>query len=362
MNWFERHLNWVAVIIPILSCILGFMLGEIYRYLSGHYIYSVLLPGEFGFLTTVTLSSIGVFWVLRRKNRNPVLLICFLPVFIIAVIAQAINMEYNLWNGFSNPIIAMAAFFASILWIIGWIILLSLKSRPKRDVSISTTNDIVSKINSFLRVFSRPFRRNPQFTYILIFTVIALIITFGIISGNSYLGRDCSYTTHSEKVRSASSNMLFTFEYPQCFNKMGGVSMDDYPSEAGIGLFRDKRRWFSDDIGVWISVDVRSAEYFRFVPSMSIAEKAVTHFFGVDTDYSDINVLRTKQVTIANISADYVILSVEKVKELFFHGIARFIYFEHNDLVWVITMYEETTDHEQYFNHLIESFKITDKR
>ena len=364
MNWFERHLNWTAVIIPILGCTLGFMLGEIYMCLFSNYVYHILLPGEFGFLATVTLSSIGVTWVLRKKNRNLTMLLFSLPVFIVAVIAQIMTIEYYTYEP-GNPAISLAVFIASVLWITGWIVLLLLKSQPKEEVNIILTQE-TSKIARHVGLLTKPFQLYPKLVYLTLFTITALIIIFGIISGNSYIGRNCSYITYSDTVTSSSLDITFSFEYPQCFYRMPGWPPEgDDSSKVFLWFDRDKRSWFTYDSGAWLNVEVGSIEDFTFSSTMLATEKAISHLsyaFGYD---HEIDVLETRQVIVAGIPADYVTLNVSKREDYhYMHmwGMARFVCFEYKDLVWVIwivSKHEGITQHEQYFNHVLETFTIT---
>jgi hypothetical protein len=338
------------------------MLGEIYMYLSGNYVYHILLPGEFGFLATVAIASGGVTWVLRRKNRSPALLLFFLPVLIIAVIAQVMTIEYYA-DDLGNPAVSITTFFASVLWITGWIVLLLLKSRPKPETSIMLVRKTTSRIVSYLEWLAKPFRSYPRLVYATFLTVIGLIITFGIISGNSYICGDCSYDAHSENIRSSSSNMTFTFEYPRCFtiDSMFGRE-DDYPAEVWICLFRERRTWFMYDTGLSIYVMVGTVEsfsYFDFSLSVPATENAV-HFLGFAEQDHHIDVLETGKISVAGILADYVTLYVARNEESNYWGVFRYVCFEYNGLIWVLYIHQENTQHEQYFDHILETFTITD--
>ena len=353
MNWVEKHLNWTAVIILPLSIILGFMLGYIYLYITGRDSYNVLFPGEFGFLATAILLTTGTSWIISKKNLSPATSLYFIPLLLLAIIARMMTIQY--------PAVTIAAIYTSLLWIIGWTELIAATIQPLPHPNSRSFDKFTRKIKSPLKWACTPFQNHPRVTVVTFFTAILIIITLGIISGNSYVSRFNNYIIHSTQVKSPSSNMTFTFECPDClFSQPVSPRNEVYPDHAVIWLSRGKRTWFSASLGVSLWVYVTSPKDFHFSSDMSITEKASTYLFEKVVERKTIAVRDTRQISIAGIPAYYVRLSMDKDSEVVNRNIYTFVSFEHNGLVWVISMEDKSSQNLKYFDHLLETFKITE--
>ena len=111
---------------------------------------------------------------------------------IVAVTGQMMKIRYYVDNLGEQPILVVS-FLASITWAVGWITLMTchVNSQPHPD-SLRFTK-IARKVDKLFGWINRPFRRYPRLIYVVLFVVITLIITFGILAVNSYYGKHDFY-------------------------------------------------------------------------------------------------------------------------------------------------------------------------
>ncbi len=152
MGWFQKHLNWMIIIITICSHVISYYVIDLImdithihywglRYPSG--ITEIFLPvfSSFSFdaylLLTTVLSIIGFSWVLRNKNRRWTYQIYFI-VFLIFELPDFLSYLIELPRFVED--LAFLRFVAVILWLIGWIILLALKNKSVQPIGSGANN------------------------------------------------------------------------------------------------------------------------------------------------------------------------------------------------------------------------------
>ncbi len=114
MNWFQRHLNWTAVIVPIMGVLLGILIDKIFLLVTGMPYIPIIM---FSFDAQVVIGIADIFsmiwfrWILKQKNRSWKWLLFFVP--------PLIPLPYGLFT----------LLFLVPFGLIGWIILLKLKNK-----------------------------------------------------------------------------------------------------------------------------------------------------------------------------------------------------------------------------------------
>jgi hypothetical protein len=147
-KWFFRHLNWSIVLFTIFTNILCWYLVKFFLFVTkipwwgpafSPDTVDVLLPSfssfayDFHFILADVLLLVVFYWILSKKNRNKLVLlffVIFLPI--------DIPILYSYIHIFDVPAtLYIIRLFSILLWVIGWIILLTLKNKP-----ITVTNEI----------------------------------------------------------------------------------------------------------------------------------------------------------------------------------------------------------------------------
>ena len=329
MNWFEKHLNWTLLILPVVSIISGFMAGFIFHYFSPERTYIVLFPTQPGFFITAILNTVVVIYVLNKKNRDRRFVFFFIFLLVVAVIGQ-IPIHSELTYSRDNHVLSVAALSGTCLWIIGWITLLFMKKREKQaDLgNESRTIRFLHKTNKF-------FRTHPKILYFSLVFPFVLIVVLGILAGNSYYSNDWTYTVSDGQVNLSLETLYFSFEIPECFIELPAGSPvifeGLYPSETRINLARPRRKWFRFFTEDYIRIRIGREDSTRFTPDMNIAEKEVVTYYDNSGDTQPPRII-------------------------------HFTYFRKYGLVWTLKMYSEGRENErntEFFEHLAESFTIS---
>jgi hypothetical protein len=262
----------------------------------------------------------------------------------------------------------------AILWASGWILIPLLKNKALATLGTGSQLEATNQGKSFLKYLqNKTLSRHPRSKYVFPSILIAIIVVMGTIAGNSTNGRDCSYISYSNTIKSANSYVNFSFEYPRCFD-LGSINQlridnEDGPSDMDeIYLPRYKFKWFFEYYDEWTIITVVKADKedtywgFNFSSNMSTVEKAKAEYlnwlFPWKTE-NEVNIFENRQVNISGMQADYVVLR-EQVKHSYNWSTFRFVFFKHSDFIWVVEMYEDNGEYELYFNHLLETFRITD--
>jgi hypothetical protein len=359
MNWFEKHLNWTLLMIPVVSIISGFMSGFIFHYFSPERTYIVLFPTQPGFFITAILDTVGVIYVFNKKNRDRRFVFFFIPLLVVAVIGQ-IPIHSELTYSRDNQVLFVVALSCTFLWIIGWIILLFLKNHDKQRESGTKCRFI-----RYLYLILKPIRHHPKILYLSLASLFIIIVVLGILAGNSYYSNDFTYTVSDGHVNTPSETLYFSFERPECFDifPTGSVIFEGlYPRETGINLARSRRKWFHEYTEDYIRIRISREDSTRFTPDINIVEKAVVAYCGNHREKYSFEILEHKTMIVDKIPADYVVIFAERKQEKRSIETFRFIHFYNYGLVWTITMRCEGRENErntEFFEHLAESFTVS---
>jgi hypothetical protein len=254
MNWFERHLNWTAagmgvgsLVLYAVLIIVGLGLDIIYlnRYLELSFI--SLFLDVFPVICFTLLSVTGYHWVLRRKNRNPLFLLFFLPViftcvlvpiskivipnneyFFIGTIAPVLSIFFPYRFFKLYPFLSVAPpsplptqiFWINIfIFITAWIVLIFLKNRR-----IPETAEHMDTKNTFQKfLFTK--------TRILLLVLVTLIFTaasfFNISFGYSYFQSNQPGSNIPPQIPVFSLEYPKHFSQPSVFPSMSYLKIDD---------------------------------------------------------------------------------------------------------------------------------------
>lgn len=387
MNWFERHLNWTAVIAPIVFFILGFLTAYIFYFFSPTPIFVEYPPADLMIVLTVAFLLVLSIWILARKQRSIWFLLFFILPLIIFVTLYIDNKFYILESSgvsdFAYEILLPAGVF---LWLSGWVLIILLKNKSAKysvgSISEAKNNTKAKIFFNFLR--NNTLNRYPRLIKYVPWLIITIVVIMGFIAGNSYIGRDFSYISYVDTIKPFSSDITYSFEYPRCFDLIDihrwSITDEDTPTDhVDIILTRDKFWWFFSVPGSWITIDALRVEdesryygyYFdwewefyglEWDPDMTIIERAKTRYLGWSffrSDIDEVNILDSKKIVVSGVQAEYVVMT-EQVNNSHTWSVFKFVYFKHNDLIWIITGLEDDVENDFYFNHLLETLVITD--
>jgi hypothetical protein len=335
------------------------MAGFIFHYFSPERTYIVLFPTQPGFFITAILDTVGVIYVLNKKNRDRRFVLFFIPLLVVAVIGQ-IPIHSELTYSRGNQVLFVAALSCTFLWIIGWIILFFLRNHDEQRES-----GCKSRLTRHLYLILKPFQTHSRILYLSLAVPFISIVVLGILAGNSYYSNDFTYTDSNGQVNLSSETLYFSFERPECFHifPTGSVIFEGlYPRETGIDLARPRRKWFRFFPADYIRIRISRDDSTRFTPDMNITEKAVVTYCGNHRERYSFEILEQKTLIVDNVPAEYVVISAERKQEKRSIEIFRFIHFYNYELVWTITMRSEGQENEQnaeFFKHLAESFTIS---
>lgn len=393
MNWFERHLNWTAVIAPIVFSILVFLTIYIFYFFSPTPMeYMDHPPVDLMVLLTIAFLLVLSIWILVRKRRSIwFLLFFFLPLIILST-CYIDNKFYIFKSSSVSDFIYDILFPAGIfLWLSGWVLIILLKNKSV-EYSVGFVSEVKNNNKAkilFNSLINKTLHRYPRLKYVPWLIIITIVI-MGFIAGNSYTGRDTSYISYLDTIKPFSSNITYSFEYPRCFDltqahnwsKPDEVTPADH---AEIILRRGKFSWFIFSYyGSVITIDALRVEeegrYYEIFygeeeeeeeediyrleldPDTTVIDRAKARYFKASyftNNINEVNILDTKEIVISGIQAEYVVIS-EQVKNSHSWHVLKFVYFRYNDLVWIINGLEDNLENDFYFNHLLETFTITE--
>jgi hypothetical protein len=356
MNWFERHLNWTTLVIAVGSVLafevftrvsLGFnnVSFEIFLDLGFQVVIMLIIVIFFCFV----LSVIGYGWLLQCKNRSPWFLSFYLIIAILclsAFVYQATSRPYLPWD---TPL-PFLGFSIILVFTVGWIVLLSL-----RKLNYTVRND-------FLHSIYKPCSR-------LKYTVISIMIVATIVTITSYFYVSFGYI-HYNPSKSQNPNMPeISFDYPAHYHKpsisfMDGVILivNGYNIRPDT-LILDRALLHGKDSFITI-------EYYDEQMTHNLQAVYSTLKDGVISDMHmsadpDREIL-DEPTTVGGLPARQLFLSVERPPPGVYGynwGTIAKVYFELDECLWVIswkTCDEATNKPPPYFDHLLETFKISD--
>jgi hypothetical protein len=208
MNWFERHLNWTAVISAAACWLLTLIFPVIILGFS-------FFPGvPLIIITTVCcylLLNIIQGWVLWKKNRSHVFLFLYLPALLVTIgiwVSQAI-VKY-----FTDPpaFLPFGLFFITVLHYIGLIVILSLNNRgiSANSIVVETSHNVERKLVYYYLLYesrSVPLR--------LVLSILGVVLFLYI---SSFIFTNYGYLTYEYNKSDTSTISSFSFKYLSKFH------------------------------------------------------------------------------------------------------------------------------------------------
>jgi hypothetical protein len=384
MNWFERHLNWTTLGFFIGS-ILGFLFFRVslsFNSIDWNYpldlsFPSILLLALFIAIWYI-LTAIGYGWILFKKNRSLFFLLFFTPA-LFTIFNSVIykffffsNINYYVvyTDALVDPIIRPPIFifivlFNILIFVIGSIVLISLRSRNQfnsTDYPL-TNNSTNTTQNGFLNYL---YSSEKRFKHIL-FSISGLAVIFSIIS---FFFTTFGYVTYNLPESLSSEFPKISFEYPAkyiepIYHKMkiythyGG---DEYYFNSYIDIYYFLRGYTDSNIYIGFSQLSTNQTYISYLDEY---EDSLLKRYNNPQEYQQIVRSTT---TVGDISARQFAVSVRRefIDEIDWNdfGSNIYVYFEHQGYIWNIrysSWNKVATQPPPYFTHLLESFKFQDK-
>jgi hypothetical protein len=388
MHLLKKHLNWTAIIITIgglllsiiLLCMgLGFNLFPRPHLLATEFKIGVALS-VFG----AALGSIaGMLWVIGRKHLNTALAVFFVPaglsplILLLALFPGLLFSQYFYWGESYLPpyliLVLELGLLATVLWIIGVIILLLAKD--KAGTIFTKKEDAASEIkaeNAQLRPV-RAARHIPPGVLLRIGIVVLLAAV--MVAGFSGSRINSGYQSwvivnHSTPPDEKLHYSQFSFESPRSYFTMGGGEMVRYPGDEITILSHRIRPLYIATTGIQINISPSIMKEGNPV-FPSLVEQCI--YFYCQSRYGwwpvgdniEVQNLKIGRTAVAGISADYASFYTDFPQS--YVGSTRnevkLVCFKREGNIWTIRM---ATDRERPhivnsdFEKLINSIRITD--
>jgi hypothetical protein len=342
MNWFERHLNWTAVGIAIISLFFTLILIPIFANIFSSFPFTILLPATIIYiLACFAFSIVSHGWILFKKKRRFVFLIFYLPALLLIITAHIVlsfitrkYIEY-----FLPSVFAWCYFSTFIILAANWIILLMLKNHSQLINTEKSTG--INLCEVIFNLFSRFYTSSTTLKY-TIFSIMGVIL---IVVISCFLFLSYGHLTYQSAQSYTSEIPVFTFEYPPNYHLINNfqlmpVELYSNPAqEITIETIYDT--YPTDEQTLIVALFNRIA--FITPPAFDYPHTAV-------------------QTTVDSIPATCVSLSIKSNgKDPW--GFGTGVFFKRENTYWLICYiaHREITDNPPpYFTHLLESFKFLD--
>ena len=363
MKWFERHLNWTAIIVTVCGFI--FICLTILFALGFHWIERIyFIPNsEKTLLIMVSLFStlsvvIGMLWIMLKKQVNILnslfftALISFAPMLFFALFSDELPGQY----GFNINKLSIVLIFLLLFWIVGLIIIL-LKKNKKPDSLYSTTTNINKQKGN-----------NKSFLTTLI-TSASLTVIFSLISLlNMNFGTQSIVKGHSGHLDGEHSYIL-RFDCPIGFFE--ACNSDPYETGNHLWFKSIKMRPFQlIDTDLQIHYYLKEDEYNTYDYS-NLTETAIhLYFISNDSLSADIDMNMTYSdeyknpqmpvfMKIDNRVAEYSSFRVNLIQyPKNSEANVKMVCFEDEESIWSIMYIEEDPTTNSEFDRILESFRI----
>jgi Na+-transporting methylmalonyl-CoA/oxaloacetate decarboxylase gamma subunit len=370
INWFEKHLNWTAFLIPIISLILGFFIAGIILYLlplgpiQSYYINDLSTQVIFAIGFCSLISSPLFYWVLIQKRMNRRLVFFFIPLFVLsALFISPILLGINL--GFVASLLGLLLFLTLLVFIISWIgIIFPPKNPESQEPRTDKTKENKQVITHGSGILAKILHAYPRLSIVLICLIIVLIVGLGLLSGNGYLVHDSSTATYRHSFNTHS----ISFECSSRFYKIDS-------NVSGIMWNCDQKKWFinktearlfveanpvihpGDPQTVYLYTDNNNAAFsgdYQLIQQYSRNYRSENQM--------ELEKLEEVNFTVGGYPADYLsFIVINPPHEYYQRGIVRTVYITDDDIVWLITMVcpeDKDNLYETYFKQILNTFKI----
>jgi len=357
----------------MVSCFLGFSSAEIVINFTG--LLYVSIKEIYVFLGISISSFFSIFsfiWVLNKKSRSYFHLIFFLLLPAAPIITFIQHGSHYFWTWYPDEI----SFLGIFLWVIGTVVILILESNSRlgklekrfeklkcKGVEIiqeQLQNSETTKSPNILWRLSRNRIRRG-----VIFSSMAIVMVAGTVSGNGYFDNNYYYKEYSYVYRNpfagSQEPAKFRLEYPSYY-----FLRVEYSRTDGFVKFERRiRQWFFIRDHSSISIRLFRPERFSYSSNATAGEKGIKYQVEppfVSIPYEVRQVIQEKQITVDNISAEYLVLKFDKSTDTYYKSkITETAYFEHSGYLWVISMDyygKNLPDHDAQFAHILNSFHV----
>jgi len=383
MNWFERHLNWMAVIITfggfLFTCLM-FLLTQGFNLVHPFF----LLAFEFKlyleitvFLTTLVY-VVCMTCVIKKKQRNLALLSFFIPsgllsLFFYCVLNPTLLYRTSFyWDDYFEfyAIVFMCFLFSAGLWIIGLIILLVLKAKqgkrsfPHQASELETTD---SADSTEFSVSPGQIRNRGFFWTIIVLTIITLVVGgFSCVRMNHGY-QTFTYETYTDPEETDLHYSEFAFECPRSYYRSwGGSDIIWYRGDELVLSHRQVKLFRFESTSLQINVSPTVIREGNPVYP-SLIEQCLYYYFKsaygwheLDIQISDLTITQT---VVDGISAEYATFLTFHPDHPFSHlwYEVKMVCFERKGIFWTIILEkinDKIIDSDPHFEHLLGTFNI----
>jgi hypothetical protein len=350
VNWFQRHLNWTAVIILVAGVIFTFIFSLIstafYRFSTWNEISRPEIYRHVVILLCSILIFIGFGWVLSLKKRSLFFLLFFIPL-VATWVFSMLQLFYE---------VLMMAVIPIALAITGFLLLLVIKNRSAKE----SNRDVLP--NRIRTLFSHEwYSHQSARCKVLLNTVAILLLLIVLFTDYSYQSMENVYSTYIWEP--GNEKTVCTFEYSLSYEEPW-LFHDWLDYLENIRL--DRYLWFQWESS--IAVHVMTKDTIPFFEDMNSMEK--TEMVINDT----LTYIRYRTTTILDLEIGYfpvkgysAIRATATVPEVAGengeYGTVDAVWFERGSDIWAISIfYPEKTKHQpsKPFEHLLETFEIID--
>ncbi len=383
MNWFERHLNWTAIIITfggsLFTCLMvlfaqGFNL--VFRPYLLAFEFKVYLAITVFFATLVSI--ICMTWITKKKHRHLSLILLFIPsglfslMFIYILHPPLLHhtftfTEYDISNFYG--IVYLVFLVSAGLWIIGLIIILFLKNRQEKlqFQNEGATLESLVENNESEKVVS--IRRMGNSGFIRIFGVLLIIPI--VIAGYSCFRMNFGYQVFVHESFNLYENedlhySEFMFECPKSYYRSWASGVIGYLGEE-VALDGNQIKPFTVE-STYIRINVSPKVRYEDNPTYpSLIEQCIYYYFKSTYGWNKLDVeIRNPTITqtvIDGIPAEYATFLTFYPNADYYYpwDEVKVVCFEREGIIWTISMYkwkDKTINPDPDFEHLLQTFKI----
>jgi hypothetical protein len=372
MRWFERHLNWAA-----LALFIGSILGLLFFTRVSFRINFIGWDFPFGYgfpiilllalFVTVwfILNAIGYGGILFKKKRSPLFLFFFIPAFLTIIGSLGYKLFffstidfYVAYPNVSEPIIRPPIYlfiilFNTVVFISGWIVLLSLRNRNRLDLDQNPFTKMSQN-----RFFSYLYSSGTRFKYILL-SVSSCFVIFSLIS---FFFTTLGYLTYNLPKSLSSEFPEISFKYPAkylepVYHKVKNFNKDLFVSY--INLYYIRGGYTDSDIQIRFSIPSDNQTHENYMDTIG---NNLLKEYSNPPEYQRVSFSTAR---VGDITARKFAVSVEKefINEIDWNdfGSHIYVYFEHRGRYWIIEYNSRdrvTLTSPGYFTHLLESFRF----
>jgi hypothetical protein len=381
VNWFEKHLNWTAIIITFgglaFTCLVALItlgLNLVARPSLLAFEFRLYLTLGTFFATLVSIACMA--WIIRKKHRHLIFLIFFIPsalysLVILLVLFPALDVN----RCFFSEQIYLAPFLlfllSTLFWVIGLVLTLLLIKRRNRFLTLrpEPSTEVQAENTEHRKVIAE---RRIQHGFVpvlglllLITLVIAGISCFRINTGYQVI----TYENHNSPREENLHYSQIAFECPKSYCFSWGGDLFWYPGDE-ITLMRDRIKPFALE-STRIQINISPYVIKEGNPVYpSLVEQCIYFYFQSWYGRNLRNNIEIKNLTVTKtivdgITADYASF-LTYYPEPFFYPFStwnevKLVCFEREGIIWTLCMEKadgKTISSNSVFDHLLKSFKI----